>query len=313
MPDSLPIDLGRYSTFVPPDPFEDHVGPFYFRISGDTQAAGSVHCVLPTLPRHGNYAGGVHGGAILTFADYALCLVAGRAADGGTNSSFAMTVSIAVEFLDAGRIGPPLEATGEPLQVTGRLAFARGTLSQEGRTIALWSGVVRHVARAKAMARKDAAAKPAPRSAADAAPGSPRRDLAPGVIVPADFEPLTTASVYSRHIGPSYARKEIDGASLIQPALPHMCNSGGVLHGGYMMSFADSAVTRAAGLTTGMAPTTVAFAAEFLSAGDLSAPVTTRVEVPRHGKSLAFLRGVLEQDGRKLLSYSATIKLRARR
>jgi len=304
MPDSLPIDLGRYSTFVPPDPFEDHVGPFYFRISGDAQAAGSVHCVLPTLPRHGNYAGGVHGGAILTFADYALCLVAGRAADGGTNTSFAMTVSIAVEFLDAGRIGPPLEATGEPLQVTGRLAFARGTLSQEGRTIALWSGVVRHVARAKAMARKDAGVAPAPRSAADAAPG---------IAVPADFEPLTSASVYSRHIGPSYARKETDGASLIQPALPHMCNSGGVLHGGYMMSFADSAVTRAAGLTTGLAPTTVAFAAEFLSAGDLSAPVTTRVEVPRHGKSLAFLRGVLEQDGRKLLSYSATIKLRARR
>jgi acyl-coenzyme A thioesterase PaaI-like protein len=130
--------------------------------------------------------------------------------------------------------------------------------------------------------------------------------------VPADFELLATASVYSRHIGPSYARKEKDGASLIQPTLPHMCNSGGVLHGGYLMSFADSAVTRAAGLTTGLAPATVAFAAEFLSAGDITVPVTTRVEVPRHGKSLAFLRGLLEQNGRKLLSYSATIKLRAR-
>ncbi|MFO1159029.1 MAG: PaaI family thioesterase [Reyranellaceae bacterium] len=298
MPDSLPIDLGRYSQFVPPDPFEDHVGPFYFKITGDARQAGSVHCVLPTLPRHGNYVGGVHGGAILTFADYALCLVAGRAADRGTNTSFAMTVSIAVEFLDAGRIGPPLEASGEPLQVTGRMAFARGSLTQEGRTIALWSGVCRHLPRAKAMARKDEA------EAASVAP--------PAQIVPADFAPLTTASVYSQHIGRSYARKETDGASLIQPTLPHMCNSGGVLHGGYMMSFADSAVTRAAGLTTGMAPTTVAFAAEFLSAGDLSAPVTTRVEVPRHGKSLAFLRGLLEQNDRKLLSYSATIKLRER-
>ena len=300
-PSSLPIDLGRYSTFDPPDPFEDHVGPFYFKIDGDARQAGSVHCVLPTLPRHGNYVGGVHGCAILTFSDYALCLVAGRAADGGTNSSFAMTVSIAVEFLDAGRIGPPLEATGEPLQVTGRLAFARGTLSQEGRTVALWSGVVRHVARAKTMARKDAAEA---RSATLEAPAQ---------TVPADFEPLATASVYSRHIGPSFARKETDGATLIQPTLPQMCNSGGVLHGGYMMSFADSAVTRAAGLVTGMAPTTVAFAAEFLAAGDLSAPVTTRVEVPRHGKSLAFLRGVLDQNGRKLLAYSTTIKLRARR
>ena len=109
MPDTLPIDLGRYSVFVPPDPFEDHVGPFYFRIEGDARQAGSVHCVLPTHPRHGNYAGGVHGGATLAFSDYALCLVAGRAADGGTNNSFAMTVSIAVEFLDAGRIGPPLD------------------------------------------------------------------------------------------------------------------------------------------------------------------------------------------------------------
>jgi uncharacterized protein (TIGR00369 family) len=297
MPDS--IDLGQYQVFVPPDPFEDHVGPFYFRITGDARQAGTVHCVLPTRDRHGNYAGGVHGGAILTFSDYALCLVAGRAADGGTNSSFAMTVSIAVEFLDGARIGAPLEATGEPLQVTGRLAFARGTVTQQGKTIALWSGVCRHVARVKAMARKDEAAA-APKQAV---PQS----------VPSDYELLSSASVYSRHIGPSYARKETDGASLIQPTLPHMCNSGGVLHGGYMMSFADSAVTRAAGMTTGMAPSTVSFAAEFLSSGDAASPLLTRVEVPRHGKSLAFLRGLLEQNGKKLLSYSATIKLRERR
>jgi uncharacterized protein (TIGR00369 family) len=296
MPDS--IDLARYSVFVPPDPFEDHTGPFYFRIEGDATRAGSVHCVLPTDPRHGNYAGGVHGGSILAFADYALCLVAGRAADGGTNSSFAMTVSIAVEFLDAGRIGLPLEAGGEPLQVTGRMAFARGTITQQGKTIALWSGVCRHVPRAKAMARKEASPMTSTSEAAQ--------------TVPAGFELLANASVYSRHIGPSYARKEADGATLIQPTLPHMCNSGGVLHGGYMMSFADSGVTRAAALVTGMAPSTVAFAAEFLAAGDAKSPLVTRVEVPRHGKSLAFLRGLLEQNGRPLLSYSATIRLRPR-
>jgi uncharacterized protein (TIGR00369 family) len=296
MPDS--IDLARYSVFVPPDPFEDHTGPFYFRIEGDAARAGSVHCVLPTGERHGNYAGGVHGGAILTFADYALCLVAGRAADGGTNTSFAMTVSIAVEFLDAGRIGLPLEATGEPLQVTGRMAFARGSITQSGKTIALWSGVCRHVPRAKAMARKEAS--------------SPTTESATPQTVLPGFELLGNASIYSRHIGPSYARKEVDGATLIQPTLPHMCNSGGVLHGGYMMSFADSGVTRAAALVTGMAPSTVSFAAEFLAAGNARSPLMTRVEVPRHGKSLAFLRGLLEQDGRPLLSYSATIKLRPR-
>jgi uncharacterized protein (TIGR00369 family) len=295
MPDS--IDLARYSVFTPPDPFEDHIGPFFFRIDGDASKAGAVHCVLPTEARHGNYKGGVHGGAILTFADYALCLVAGRAADGGTNTSFAMTVSIAVEFLAAGQTGAPLEATGEPLQVTGRLAFARGSVTQQGKTIALWSGVVRHVPRTKVMGRKEQAA-------AAATPVAQ--------TVPEGFEPLSNASVYSRHIGPSYARKEVDGATLIQPTLPRMCNSGGVLHGGYMMSFADSAVTRAAGIVTGMAPSTVSFAAEFLSAGDAHSPLVTRVEVPRHGKNLAFLRGLLEQNGKPLLSYSATIFLRPR-
>jgi len=295
MPDS--IDLARYSVFTPPDPFEDHVGPFYFRIDGDASKAGTVHCVLPTEGRHGNYRGGVHGGAILTFADYALCLVAGRAADGGTNTSFAMTVSIAVEFLSAAQVGAPLESTGEPLQVTGRLAFARGSVTQQSKTIALWSGVVRHVARAKVMGRKEQAA-----TAPAAAPQT----------VPDGFEPLTNASVYSRHIGPSFARREVDGATLIQPTLPHMCNSGGVLHGGYMMSFADSAVTRAAGIVTDMAPSTVSFAAEFLAAGDPTTPLVTRVEVPRHGRNLAFLRGLLEQRGKPLLSYSATIFLRPR-
>ena len=185
-----------------------------------------------------------------------------------------------------------------PLQVTGRLAFARGSITQQGKTIALWSGVCRHVPRERAMARKDASSP----AIATSAPQS----------VPAGFELLANASVYSRHIGPSYARKEVDGATLVQPTLPHMCNSGGVLHGGYMMSFADSAVTRAAGLVTGMAPSTVSFAAEFLAAGTATSPLVTRVEVPRHGKSLAFLRGLLEQDGKALLSYSATIKLRPR-
>jgi uncharacterized protein (TIGR00369 family) len=291
------INLSAYSVFVPPDPFEDHMGPIYYKLTGDAQQAGSVHCVLPTHEAHGNYAGGVHGGALLTFADYALCLVAGRAADGGTNSSFALTVSLAAEFLDGARIGPPLEARGEPLQVTGRLAFARGSLTQEGKTIALWSGVCRHVARAKAMARKEEAARPL---------------AAVEQTVPAGFDLFATASAYSRHIGPIYIKAETEGASALQPTLPRMCNSGGALHGGYMMSFADSAITRAAALVTDMAPSTVSFAAEFLSAGDTSSPLSTRVEIPRRGKSIAFLRGLVEQNGRGLLSYSATMMLRPR-
>lgn len=303
VPDSIPdlapwsIDLAGYRVFVPPDPFEDHVGPFYYAIDGDPRAANGVHCVLPTHAAHGNYAGRVHGGTALAFADYALCLVAGRAVDGGTNTCFAVTVNLSCNFLETVRIGPPLEARGEPLKVTGRLAFARGTLTQEGRTVALWSGVCRHVARDKAMVRKEEA--------------RPHTE-APHQPVPAGYERVTTASAYSRHLGPIYVRRDEAGASLLQPTLPHMCNSGGVLHGGYMMSFADTAITRAASLATDMAPATVSFAAEFLAAGDLSAPLHTKVEIPKRGRSIAFLRGLVEQNGRPLLSYSATMALRPR-
>ena len=195
------INLSAYSVFVPPDPFEDHMGPIYYKLTGDARHAGSVHCVLPTHAAHGNYSGGVHGGALLTFADYALCLVAGRAAAGGTNTSFALTVSIAAEFLDTARIGPPLEARGEPLQVTGRLAFARGSITQEGRKIALWSGVCRHVARAKAMARK--------------VENAPKHLEPIDQQVPPGFELFATASAYSRHIGPIYVRPETDGTSVM--------------------------------------------------------------------------------------------------
>ena len=130
--------------------------------------------------------------------------------------------------------------------------------------------------------------------------------------MPPGFEHEAKASIYSRHLGPSYGRMGDDGFTLVQPTLPHMCNSGGALHGGYMMSFADSAVTRAAGVVTGMAPSTVSFAAEFLAGGTPNSPLVTRVEVPRHGRTLAFLRGLLEQDGKPLLSYSSTILLRPR-
>ncbi len=295
------VDLGAYRVFTPPDPFEDHVGPIYHRIEGDARAANTVHCVLPTTEAQHRNAGGVlHGGALITFADYALCLIAGRAADGGTNSSFALTVNLSLEFTEAGKVGPPLEARGEPLQVTGRLAFARGSIVQEGRTLALWSGVCRHVARDKAMARKDASALEAPA-------------IAVAQPVPAGYAALTRPSNFMNHVGAIYSRRDERGTHVIQPTLPHQCNSGGVLHGGFTMGFADNALITAVRDMEDKYTSTVHFSAEFLAAGDLSAPLETLVEVPRMSRSLAFTRGVVMQGDRRLLSYSALVALRDRK
>ena len=120
------------------------------------------------------------------------------------------------------------------------MAFARGPITQSGAKpiSALWSGVCRHVPRAKTMARKR-------QSSSKATSATPQ-------TVPPGFELLANAAASTpAHIG---ARKETDGATLIQPTLPHMCNSGGVLHGGYMMSFANSGVNHARHCSHGMAP-----------------------------------------------------------
>ncbi len=188
----------------------------------------------------------------LTFADYALCLVAGRAADGGTNTAFAVTVSIAVEFLDAGRVGLPLEASGEPLQVTGRLAFARGSDHPAGQTIALWSGVCRHIARQGDGAQGRAAAAAARPSRRRACRPASSRCQRQRLLPP--YRPLLCPQGDRRRLpGPAHPAAHVQlGRRAARRLHDELRRLGG-----------DARRRR----ITGMAPSTVAFAAEFLSAG----------------------------------------------
>ena len=48
-PNAVGFDLARYNVFTPPDPFEDHVGPIYFRIEGDQGLVGTVGATLDFL------------------------------------------------------------------------------------------------------------------------------------------------------------------------------------------------------------------------------------------------------------------------
>jgi len=150
----------------------------------------------------------------------------GRAADGGTNSSFAMTVSIAVEFLGRRQDRPAARGARRAVAGDGAASpFARGSVTQEGPHHRLVVGRVPATwRRAKAMARKDEAA--------------PALSQAAPQTVPADFELLAQCQrLFPAHRPVLRAQGGRTAASLIQPTLPHMCNSGGVLHGGYMMSF----------------------------------------------------------------------------
>ena len=114
MPDTLlaPRASG-YTLYDPSDPFEDYVGPIWYRRQDD-----GVHCLMPTEERHTNGGGALHGGVLLTFADYALCSAASFAASGGQMpGSFAMTLNLNAGEYEGGELrfpeyGPHLYSPG---------------------------------------------------------------------------------------------------------------------------------------------------------------------------------------------------------
>jgi uncharacterized protein (TIGR00369 family) len=122
------------------DPFETHVGPFYFRVLPD----GSSISAFEPRRHHLNGSGALHGGVLLSFADFALFSIAHNALREG---STAVTLTLNAEFASAGDLDGLVEAKGEVVRETGSLVFARGILSQKGRPLLVFSGTLRKLPR----------------------------------------------------------------------------------------------------------------------------------------------------------------------
>ncbi|MGK2740172.1 PaaI family thioesterase [Tepidicaulis sp. LMO-SS28] len=120
------------------DPFEDHAGPYYFKEMED----GSVRCAFISTPTHCNGGGFIHGGALMTFADYALFAIAKDVTEGPC-----VTVSFNSEFVSAGPAGKLIEATGEVVRNTKSLIFVRGEIICEDDTLMTFSGIIKRVGR----------------------------------------------------------------------------------------------------------------------------------------------------------------------
>jgi acyl-coenzyme A thioesterase PaaI-like protein len=118
------------------DPFETHVGPFYFRVLAD----GSAISAFEPRRHHLNGSGAIHGGVLLSFADFALFSIAHNALGGDIT---AVTLTLNSEFASAGDLDGNVEARGEVVRETGSLVFARGILSQKERPLLVFSGTLR--------------------------------------------------------------------------------------------------------------------------------------------------------------------------
>ena len=130
---SLPSD---YQVYEYDDPFEDHVGPFGYKV-----VDGTITFAFLADARHRNTAGTVHGGMLMTFADFALCLTATWDQPGEK----CVTVSCNSEFVAPGRPGDLIEASGEVVRRTKSLTFVRGQVYADDRILLNYSAIVKRI------------------------------------------------------------------------------------------------------------------------------------------------------------------------
>ena len=136
--------------------FTAMLGDFYFRGG----ASGGVECRMETTRRHSNGLGFLHGGFIMSFIDMAMFAFIFRQLE----NSAAVTLSCATDFLSAGIVGKPIEASGEILKETGKMLFVRGLVTQEGEKIASFTSTMRKVSRLPRPQGDGAAARPLPKA-----------------------------------------------------------------------------------------------------------------------------------------------------
>lgn len=107
--------------------FNSTNGPFYVRREGEEMVLG-----FRVEQRHCNPAGIVHGGMLMMVAD----MTAGFGTAFKTGiEKFMPTVNMSFDFVASGNIGDWVEGRCEVLKTTRSLAFARVTLSTQGRPL----------------------------------------------------------------------------------------------------------------------------------------------------------------------------------
>jgi acyl-coenzyme A thioesterase PaaI-like protein len=117
------------------DPFEDLAGPFYYRIGED----GRPMCAFRAEAKHMNGGGFMHGGCVMTFADFCLFVIARDVIDG----SRTVTATFNGEFVGTARPGELVECTGEVVKAGRSMVFVRGLITAPGGPVMSFSSVLK--------------------------------------------------------------------------------------------------------------------------------------------------------------------------
>jgi uncharacterized protein (TIGR00369 family) len=118
------------------DPYETALGPFCFKLEGDR-----ARCAFQPRREHLNGGGTIHGGALMSFADFALFCIAHKA----LRNTKAVTLTCNSEFLKSGDRSGVVEAEGEVLRDTRSLIFVRGLVTQLSHPLLAFSGTLKKI------------------------------------------------------------------------------------------------------------------------------------------------------------------------
>jgi len=128
-------ELNGYETLAGSDPAEDYIGPFYYKALDK-----GYEFAFRSARQHCNMTGIVHGGVLMTFADYCLCMVATDA-----YAEDCVTVSFNSEFVAAGEIDHMIQGAASVTLKTGSMVFVRGEITQDEKILMTFSGVVKRL------------------------------------------------------------------------------------------------------------------------------------------------------------------------
>ena len=115
--------LAGYRQWEGSDPYEEHTGPFFFRELTQYR----YQCAFEAKAHHVNGQGAIHGGCMMSFADFALFVFARPALEDISG----VTVSFSSDFIGAGFEGDLVLADGEIVRETGSLVFLRGLMTAD--------------------------------------------------------------------------------------------------------------------------------------------------------------------------------------
>jgi acyl-coenzyme A thioesterase PaaI-like protein len=124
------------------DGFERQLPPLFVRALPNARAQMRFQPDSSSL----NVMGGLHGGFLAACAEQSLFLplfLHGRVERAGL-----VVIDFTLSYLAGGNLDRPIVAEIEVLRETGRMAFLRGTLNQDGTVLTAYSATVRKLSKA---------------------------------------------------------------------------------------------------------------------------------------------------------------------